>query len=83
MKKTPYLLRRFFFFKYPCYTLKMTAGRLLEQNGDFTNSPLIQTVRKLHRLFSFRRMDYAVVGGMAVVRNGNRCVLQEAGGRRN
>lgn len=48
----------------------MTARHLLQQNGDFKESPLITTVRRIHQVFSSRRMNYAVVGGMAVVRNG-------------
>lgn len=48
----------------------MAGERLLQQNGDFKDSPLIKTVRRVHRVFSSRNLSYAVVGGMAAVRNG-------------
>ena len=48
----------------------MTAKDLLELNGDFRSSPLLDTVRRLHRLFTENRIPYAVIGGLAVIRNG-------------
>lgn len=48
----------------------MTAEEIFRINGDFENSPLLKTVQNFHALA--RRLDipYAVIGGMAVVRNG-------------
>lgn len=48
----------------------MTAKILLEQNGDFTSSPLIETARRIHKLFSRAGVSYTIIGGMAVIRNG-------------
>lgn len=48
----------------------MTARQLLELNGDFRRSPLIETARRLHAGFSRAGVDYAIVGGLAVARNG-------------
>ncbi len=48
----------------------MTARQLLELNGDFRHSPLIETARRLHAAFSRAGADYAIVGGLAVARNG-------------
>ena len=48
----------------------MTAKELLELNGNFRQSPLIETIRILHRIFTAQSVDYAVIGGMAVVRSG-------------
>lgn len=48
----------------------MTGSEILRRNGDFIRSPLIETVRNLHCLFSSAGVPYAVVGGMAVVRSG-------------
>ena len=48
----------------------MTAKQLLELNGDFHHSPLIQTARRLHAAFVRSGVDYAIVGGLAVARNG-------------
>jgi hypothetical protein len=48
----------------------MKATRLFELNGDFRRSPLIETLRILHRIFTGQKIDYAVIGGMAVVRSG-------------
>ena len=48
----------------------MTAKDLLEINGSYHDSPLIETVRRLDRIFTKAGAPYAVIGGMAVVRNG-------------
>ncbi len=49
----------------------MTAKELFELNGDFKRSPLIETLRILHGIFTGQKVDYAVIGGMAVVRSGS------------
>jgi hypothetical protein len=48
----------------------MTPGELLERNGDFRTSPLMRTARKIHRLLFPEGLDYVIVGGLAVIRNG-------------
>ena len=48
----------------------MNARRVFEINGDFRDSPLIRSLRRLHRIFSACGASYAVIGGLAVVRNG-------------
>jgi hypothetical protein len=48
----------------------MTAKDLLELNGDFRSSPLVDTARKLHRLLTRERIPYVIIGGLAVIRNG-------------
>lgn len=48
----------------------MTAKELLEINCDFKKSPLIESLRRIHTLFNKNSVEYAVIGGMAVVRNG-------------
>ncbi len=48
----------------------MTASEIFRRNGDFKDSPLITTIRRLHELFIDLDIPYAVIGGMAVVRNG-------------
>jgi hypothetical protein len=48
----------------------MTAKELLELNGDFRHSPLLETARKLHRLLSPHQISYAIIGGLSVIRNG-------------
>jgi len=48
----------------------MTAKRILEINGDFHNSPLLDSLRRINKLFSEYSIPYAVIGGLAVVRNG-------------
>ena len=48
---------------------RMTAKELLEINGDFKSSPLIETARRLHSLFTRAGVPYAIIGGLAVVRN--------------
>ena len=48
----------------------MTAKDLLELNGDFRSSPLLDTARKLHRLLTAKKIPYAIIGGLAVIRNG-------------
>jgi hypothetical protein len=51
--------------------ISVTAKELLEINGDFRQSPLIETIHILHGLFNRYGVDYAVIGGMAVVRSGS------------
>ena len=53
--------------KYP-----MTAREILILNGDFTRSPLIDTLNRLDAYFGSENIPYAVIGGLAVVRNGAR-----------
>lgn len=48
----------------------MDAKKVFELNGDFQNSPLLDTARKLHACFSREGIPYTIIGGMAVVRNG-------------
>jgi hypothetical protein len=48
----------------------MTAKDLLEKNGNFRSSPLLDTARKLHRLLVQNGIPYAIIGGLSVVRNG-------------
>jgi hypothetical protein len=48
----------------------MSPKELLELNGDFRRSALIETLRRLHAAFDRIGVGYAVVGGLAVVRNG-------------
>ena len=48
----------------------MTAKRLLEINGDFKTSPLLQALHRIDNLFEEHSVNYAVIGGLAVVRNG-------------
>ncbi len=48
----------------------MTAKELLELNGDFSHSPLVDSLRRIHRLFEENSVAYAVIGGLAVVRSG-------------
>ena len=50
----------------------MTAKRLLEINGDFRTSPLLAALRRIDVLFEEHSVPYAVIGGLAVVRNGAR-----------
>jgi hypothetical protein len=47
----------------------MTVKELLEQNGDVTSSPLIETAGRIHALFSKADVPYVIIGGMAVIRN--------------
>ena len=49
----------------------MTAKKLLELNGNFRKSPLLETIRILHRIFTVQSVDYVVIGGMAVIRSGS------------
>ncbi len=42
----------------------------LRMNGDFYRSPLVDTVRRVHGLMQRAVADYAVIGGMAVIRHG-------------
>ena len=48
----------------------MTAKEILNLNGDFKTSPLLDTLHRLDTLFTDSNLHYAVVGGMAVIRNG-------------
>jgi hypothetical protein len=48
----------------------MTAKELLDINSDFKKSPLIKTLQKIHKYFTEQNVYYAVIGGLAVVRNG-------------
>jgi len=38
-------------------------------NGDFRNSPLLDTARRLHACFTRHGIPYTIIGGLAVVRN--------------
>ncbi len=48
----------------------MTARDLLNLNGDFRESPLLETARRLHAALTSWGLPYAVVGGLAVLRHG-------------
>ncbi|OHD75679.1 MAG: hypothetical protein A2V99_11435 [Spirochaetes bacterium RBG_16_67_19] len=48
----------------------MNAKKVLELNGDFRNSPLLDTARRLHACFTRHGIPYTIIGGLAVVRNG-------------
>lgn len=48
----------------------MTAKDLLDLNGDFRSSPLLDTARKLHRLLTQQGIAYVIIGGLSVIRNG-------------
>jgi hypothetical protein len=48
----------------------MTAKEVFGLNGDFRNSPLLDTARRLHACFSHHGVVYTIIGGLAVVRNG-------------
>ncbi len=48
----------------------MAPEEVLELNGDFKTSPLLDTVRRIHAAFSSLKESYVVVGGLAVLRNG-------------
>ena len=48
----------------------MTAKELLKLNGDFHSSPLTDTLSRINKLFEENSVSYAVIGGLAVVRNG-------------
>ncbi len=48
----------------------MTAKKILNLNGDFNQSPLLDTLQRLDVLFTESEISYAVVGGLAVIRNG-------------
>ncbi len=50
----------------------MTAKEVLNLNGDFRRSPLLDTLHRIDSYLSSKKISYAVVGGMAVVRNGAR-----------
>ena len=48
----------------------MSPEKVLNINGNFKKSPLLEVIKKLHKVFSEKDVPYAVVGGMAVIRNG-------------
>jgi len=48
----------------------MTPKRVLEINGDLKESPLIETIRRIHSVFSKNCVPYTIIGGMAVIRSG-------------
>jgi len=48
----------------------MTPNEILNLNGDFKQSPLLDTLHRLDSLFTKSDISYAVVGGLAVIRNG-------------
>ncbi len=48
----------------------MTPKRVLEINGDLKESPLIETIRRIHGVFSKNCVSYTIIGGMAVIRSG-------------
>lgn len=48
----------------------MSPKEILNMNGNFKKSPLLEVIKKLHKAFSEKDVPYAVVGGMAVIRNG-------------
>jgi hypothetical protein len=48
----------------------MNAKDLLDLNGDFRSSPLLDTARKLYRLLTQKRIPYVIIGGLSVIRNG-------------
>jgi hypothetical protein len=48
----------------------MSPEEVLELNGDFTRSPLLDTARRLHALFAAAQIPYVIIGGLSVVRNG-------------
>ncbi len=47
----------------------MTAKDLLNLNGDFRSSPLLDTARKLHRLLTQQDIAYVIIGGLSVIHN--------------
>ena len=48
----------------------MEPGKVFALNGDFKSSPLLSTARRLHACFAREGIPYAIIGGMAVARNG-------------
>ncbi len=48
----------------------MTAARILQLNGDFHHSEMMEIVRRFHVFGAARGIPYCVIGGMAVIRNG-------------
>jgi len=48
----------------------MTPREILDANGDFRRSPLLDSLGRLDALFTGEGIPYAVVGGLAVVRHG-------------
>jgi hypothetical protein len=48
----------------------MSPEELLKINGNFdTNSLLMQTARELHLYFVKKKIEYVIIGGLAVIRN--------------
>ena len=52
------------------YKKDMSPEEVLNINGNFKKSPLLEVIKKLHKAFSEKNVPYAVVGGLAVIRNG-------------
>lgn len=50
----------------------MNPVEYLDMNGTFHESPLVDTLRRIHDLLADRDIPYAVIGGMAVIRCGGR-----------
>jgi hypothetical protein len=48
----------------------MSPEEVLNLNGDFKRSPLLDTARRLHALFAAEQIPYVIIGGLSVVRNG-------------
>jgi hypothetical protein len=48
----------------------VNARDILHTNGTFTNSPLADTVRRLHAICEKAEVEYALVGGLALTHNG-------------
>lgn len=48
----------------------MTPREILLTNGDFAKSPLLDTLHRVDSYLKGEGIPYAVVGGMAVIRNG-------------
>ena len=48
----------------------MNAEKLLNINGNFKKSPIIESIQRIHKLFSSNGLSYVIVGGMSVIRNG-------------
>jgi len=48
----------------------MSPEEVLDLNGDFKRSPLLETARRLHACFAAAQIPYVIIGGLSVVRNG-------------
>ncbi len=44
----------------------MTPKRVLEINGDLKESPLIETIRRIHSVFSKNGVSYTIIGGFDI-----------------